>query len=305
MDKQKDCRNYYVYIHFDESGARYVGKGSKGRAFDFGRRNVKWDQVFGSKKPRVEFYRKNLSEGEAYKVEQDLIFSLRQQGAQLTNILEGHSLFDESKLDQLKKHFSKIRSGKNHWTYGKPRPQETRDKIKATKAAYPERQTRYWKGKKRDPELIRKLVEASHTPEALAKMVESRKDYKPTEKTKRKQSEALSGRKLSSEHSRNISQAKKGRPNGLKGRTLSEEHKQKIAQAHIGKKMPREGVEKRRQKMLGRPSPKRKPVMCVETGEIFACAKLAAEAKGFKEKPIQACCAGSKPTYRGFNWKYV
>lgn len=47
-----------------------------------------------------------------------------------------------------------------------------------------------------------------------------------------------------------------------------------------------------------------KPVVCYETQETFACARLAAEAKKINVLNIKECCKGKTKTAGGFHWCY-
>lgn len=145
--------------------------------------------------------------------------------------------------------------------------------------------------------------------EALSLEVELIKDFKSKgqcdlNKTKGGEKGYVSHRKLTKEHKQAISKAKEGKSNGLEGRVMPLEHKLKISEAHKGKKMPREGVEKQRKAIMGRPSPKRKPVKCIENGRIYSHAKEAAEALDCNEKHIQAVCAGRRKRTGGYHFEY-
>ena len=61
-----------------------------------------------------------------------------------------------------------------------------------------------------------------------------KRGFRHTEKTKRKISKTLKGRKLSEEHKRRLSEFRKGKPSGMLGKHLSEEHKKNIGLGNIG-----------------------------------------------------------------------
>ena len=48
----------------------------------------------------------------------------------------------------------------------------------------------------------------------------------------------------------------------------------------------------------------RKAVICIETGEIFDCASVAAQHCGVSPTLIAACCRGEKKTGGGYHWEY-
>lgn len=50
---------------------------------------------------------------------------------------------------------------------------------------------------------------------------------------------------------------------------------------------------------------KSKPVMCVETGEIYLSAQEVKRQLGFAQGDICNCCNGKRKTAYGFHWQYV
>jgi hypothetical protein len=152
----------YIYIHIDPRTLeiRYVGKGSKKRAWDFIRRKAHhacWIKNLNKNhlKPIVEILMDNLLEDEAYLFERKCIKLYRDLGYSLTNIGEGgecgprlpgklngfygkkhdektRKLMSERQRESLKNNPERIRSGsKNpmfgkrgvlHPNYGKPLP---------------------------------------------------------------------------------------------------------------------------------------------------------------------------------------
>ena len=50
---------------------------------------------------------------------------------------------------------------------------------------------------------------------------------------------------------------------------------------------------------------KKKPVICVETGECFCSATEAARIKSLFQGSISNCCAGKTKTAGGYHWRYV
>lgn len=99
------------------------------------------------------------------------------------------------------------------------------------------------------------------------------------------------GRKHTEEERQKISDA-------ITGRHLSEEHKRKISEFNKGR-------------FVGRPRPEgsgRKPkqVLCVETGEVFDSIADAARAKGLYniKTRISSVCKGKANICGGYHWKY-
>jgi hypothetical protein len=145
--------NHYVYGHYDLDGKlKYIGKGLKGRAWSRSSRNAPWNEFFTDYFPRVEMFEMNLSENQAYNLERKLVAKYRKK-ASLLNLTGGGG---------------GVLSGENHPLYGTQRSQDTIDKMLATKTKN-NSFAKYWLGKKRDPELIKKMTVASHTPEAIEK----------------------------------------------------------------------------------------------------------------------------------------
>lgn len=76
----------------------------------------------------------------------------------------------------------------------------------------------------------------------------------------------------------------------------SEEFREKERQSHLGKKPPREAIEKAIKKLS-------KPVICVETGVVYASAREASRTTP-GNKNINAVVCGKRKTAGGYHWKY-
>lgn len=178
--------DFYVYAHFDQNNScRYIGKGRANRAWAFDQRSKRWDSIFQEIKPIVKILDKNLSELDAYQKEAYHIAEALKFGEPLLNVTAGGESFDgwDERARQL---LSDDRKGEKTWTFGKARPQETRDKISATKQANPESVARYWQGKKRDPGLMARVNKASLTPEAIEKRAAKLRGKTHSEEHKKK-----------------------------------------------------------------------------------------------------------------------
>lgn len=79
-----------------------------------------------------------------------------------------------------------------------------------------------------------------------------------------------------------------GANNGMYGKHHTEEAKELNRQAHLGN----------RNKMS-------KPVVCIETGEMFASQGEAGRAKNCDSSTINKCCRGVKKTAGGYHWRYA
>ena len=49
----------------------------------------------------------------------------------------------------------------------------------------------------------------------------------------------------------------------------------------------------------------RKPVKCIETGEVFECAKAAATTIKADASRIRSACRGERDTVKGYHWAYM
>ena len=79
----------------------------------------------------------------------------------------------------------------------------------------------------------------------------------------------------------------------MSGRKLTPEHSEKIRQSHLGKGWKPSTYEKRCRK-----------IRCVETGEIFPSIKIAAEHYGLNSPNISAVLAGKGKTTGGYHWEF-
>lgn len=99
----------------------------------------------------------------------------------------------------------------------------------------------------------------------------------------------------------------------MQGKTHSDETKEKIRQKALGRKASDETKAKMSKAQRGIPKKvMRKPVMCIETGEIYECAEEACKGIGIKltsQQCISRCARntdkGIKDIAFGFHWKYV
>ena len=102
-----------------------------------------------------------------------------------------------------------------------------------------------------------KYIDATFVEEHRKKVHEnksaSRKGRVMSEETKRKISEANTGRVFTKEHRDNMSKALKGRPNKYKGTPLSEEHKKKISESEKGKVVSEETKKRISESKKGKP----------------------------------------------------
>lgn len=307
-------KDFCVYVHKDQNGQiRYVGKGRKNRPWNFTAwcRSDHWLEVFADNPPKVEILSRDLSETEAFDLEEKIIDEYFAQGMCLINQRRGgFGGRSDSWTDKRRKELSEKFKGEKHPFFGKSRG----DLMKKVKAIQMEKCPKPWLGKKRDPELMKKLVEAAHTPEAIAKSIEKRRvtgnfGWENNEERRKKLSEWAKGRIVSEETKKKISQSKKGCESWAKGIPKSEETRRKMSEAAKGKRHSQEIIDKIKEskKRNGNTTSKAKAVRCLNTGEVFRCASDAANTLtgGIGEKVIQQCCVGKKPSYKGFKFEYA
>lgn len=119
------------------------------------------------------------------------------------------------------------------------------------------------------------MLGRSHTPEARAKIAVAGKGRKMSKETRAAMAAAAKKRGMSPETIKRSAAARRGRP-------ITQEHRQKIADATAD----------------------RKPVMCVETGEIFSSITAASQALRVSEASInQAIRKGYR--CRGTHWGFL
>jgi len=297
--------DFYCYGHFDAQGVcKYVGKGTKKRAWNFRDRSKRWQAEFKDNPPKVVIFAEKMSQEEALEIESKTIKKLLEHGIDLINV---YSQSPPNKLadPRLSKLLSEQRSGKNHYSWGKPRPRWIIERLqegKRLKAPRPRL------GAKLTPENKKKLHDAAHSPEARAKIAASKKGKKLAPEHVAKIVEKLEGRVVSDETKKKISESNKGKTSQLKGRTMPQAWREAISKATIGRRPLTPDEQARRLatwKARGGTTKKARAVLCVEENKVYRCAKDAATAVGGSDKHIQACCVGRRKTHKGMSWKYA
>ena len=96
----------------------------------------------------------------------------------------------------------------------------------------------------------------------------------------------------------------KTHPSPFKGKRLSDEARRIISEKNKGNGL---GVKRpeHSQAMSRGNNPKAKRVICIETGEIFRCAKDAAEKYGVTNSTLLKTCKGVQQTSAGLHWRYA
>ena len=124
---------FYTYAHYTPQGRLfYIGKGQRGRAFSFYQRGSHWNNVVDKYgKPEAQILAHWETEKEALDHEVLLISCFKDMGYKLTNLTdggEGSSGFKHSQESIAKIAKVKTEKPSKYWL-GKPRSQETKDKI--------------------------------------------------------------------------------------------------------------------------------------------------------------------------------
>ena len=203
--------NYYTYAYLREDKTPYyIGKGTGDRIYSTNRKGLKPPKD----KSRIIFLKKNLTEEEAFKHEIYMVavFGRKDLG---TGILHnktdgGEGASGVVKSDETRKKLSEAGKGKTHSeetriklsdankgknnpNYGKSASEETRKKLSERQKG--EKNHNY--GKTHSEERKRKMSEYSknRSEEHKRKISEARKGKTPSEETRKKQSDAMIGKK--------------------------------------------------------------------------------------------------------------
>jgi hypothetical protein len=259
-----NTERFYVYEHIrkDTGAVFYVGKGSGKRCKHFVNRGKFWNNFCKSKdNVEVRLPIQNVDEEFSLLAEVELIDVYRRRGVFLVNISDGGE-------------------GTSGWIPS----EETRKRIgksnKHTPKASGEKHGMF--GKK-------------HTPESLAKMVESqnRRDHTNhpmrgkhhTEESKAKMSESLKGTKT-------------GKDNPFFGKTHSAEVREKIRAVQLGRKQSPEQIQNRAKTIW-------KPVICLTNNQHYPSVTEASKILGIDASSISACCLGKLKTAGKMKFSYA
>lgn len=142
--------------------------------------------------------------------------------------------------------------------------------------------------------------------------------FRHSEESKRQISQSLKKAWGNDDLKKRMSIMHSGKNNGNYGKTLSEEQRAIIsayAKTRVGDKNPfygkkhsKESIEKMKEahKMqVGSKNGKSKPVVCIETGETFESASLAAKNYNVSPSNITSACRGDSHSAIGYHWKYI
>ena len=122
-----------------------------------------------------------------------------------------------------------------------------------------------------------------------------------TDEVKKRISKSHIGLKHSDETKLKMSITRKGKKRGC----FSEEWKKNMSESHKGYKRTLNSKRKQSDSIKCDKNPRRKQIICVETGEIFTCMKLASKAKKINVHNISSVCTGKRQVAGGYHWRYI
>lgn len=128
---------------------------------------------------------------------------------------------------------------------------------------------------------------------------------KPEEGILRGENHPMYGRCLTPAQKQHLSELNSGERHPQYGKHPSVETKRKISEAQKGKKIPLEQIEKTRhvQFRKGHVPWNRKPVLCVETGQVFESSESAKRTFGIT--CIYKALQDPNKTAGGYHWQYI
>ena len=297
---------FYVYEHIrpDTGQVFYVGKGHSRRAWDWHRGRNRWHKAIVKKlresgiDVEVRIFFNCLLEKTAFKMERIRISYWKSVGVNLCNLSEGgegpsglkHT--DEWKADT---------SEKLKAFYASPEARAKKSEIAKKALADPDVRAR----------LSTSIKKAWENPELKKQQSERSKGRRHTEESKKKISDAHTGRSPSEDSRKRMSAGQSARfsnPHQREATSIATraacadpEVRARTSAAAKARMATPEGMA-RREKMS---QEKMKPVVCVETGEIFSRASVAAEKFGCSEKTIYRVIASKKIIRSGFSFAYI
>ena len=142
-----------------------------------------------------------------------------------------------------------------------------------------------------------------HTKETRRKMSAAQKGKQLSEEHRRKLSEATKGKQLSEEHRRKLSESHKGKMVGenhpMYGKHPTEETRRKNSEAHKGKQLSEE-TRRKLSKPVVQIDPATNKVVNTYFGAMEAISQV-----GFNSSNISACCKGKRNKHGGYKWMYL
>ena len=263
----------------------------------------------------------NLTEGGEGVVPSDITRKKNSESHKGLCVGKANPFFGKHHSEETLKKISEANKGRTAPNKGKHHSEETRKKIsEAVKG-----RTAPNKGKPMSEEQKRKLSEANkgrtsifkgqhHSEESRKKMSEAHRGRQcgkdnpffgkhHSEESRRKMSEVKSGKPMSEETKRKISEKLKGVNNPNYGKPMSEEQKRKLSEAVKGRTSPNKGKpmsEEQKRKLS------KSVLQFTLDGEFVRewSSTKECERNGFKSASISTCCNGKRKSHKNFIWLY-
>lgn len=152
--------------------------------------------------------------------------------------------------------------------------------------------------------------------ETLDKMSKALQGHPVSEETREKLRVAHTGRQASEETKELISQRMKEQweAGTRKGHPMPDHLKEKLRELSLGRPSWNKGLPPEQQPHFGKPKPKEvrekiakslsKPIVCVETGKVYASAQDASKELGIQYSNISRCLHGRSHTCGGYHWRW-
>lgn len=149
-----------------------------------------------------------------------------------------------------------------------------------------------------------------YSDETRRRISEANTGKKASAETREKLSKAFKGRKLSEETIAKMSASRKGRARSaetrakisqsLMGHSFTDETRQKMSEAQ-----KRRVITDETRLKMSQSSTRKRNVICVETGEVFDSIAKASEKYKASDTHISCVCRGKRKTAGGYHWRYA
>lgn len=273
----------YLHSRLNTGEPFYIGKGRGNRAYTTNSRSDHWKNIVAKDGGHhVNVFVDGVDEELAFLVEMEAIRKWRKAGCRLVNKTDGGDGISGYRFPN---------GGHNK---GKPCAEETKARISATLKAKGCLPPVGWnKGKKTPPGVIEKMRPAMLAAWAKAK---ANGERQTSPETRAKQRAAKLGKKQSAEQRKAASERMKADP---------KVQERRFKTTRLGCKHTMEARAKMSAGMRGRIASNRRPVRCVDTGELFESATEAAKRFGRNgHSLIAACCRGASRSAYGHRFEY-
>lgn len=152
------------------------------------------------------------------------------------------------------------------------------------------------------------ITEGGNAPklseETKEKLRRTRIGRSPSEETRKKMSLSQKGRKHSAETKEKMSKALSGENHPMYGKHLSDETRRKMSEARKGENAYWYGKKRDKETIEKCVAHSRKPIICIETREVFSSISEASAIKNISRTAIGNCLSGISKTSGGYHWEY-